>query len=238
MTVKTPRLYICDPIAIGEEINLLPAQMHYLGGVLRMKDGDSVRIFNGQDGEWMSSFHPQNKKVGCLTPTKNLRPQPSMSARVHLLFAPIKKQRMDFLVEKAVELGVTDFHPLLTQNTEVRKLNEERIHAQIIEAAEQCERLTLPKLHALDKLETACQHWAREVPLLVGLERHDCLPIAEAKVQQHGSDVSFLVGPEGGFTQIESEMLCGLDHVTPVNLGDTILRAETAALYGLVHLCS
>ena len=227
---KSPRLYVSDPIKDGQEINLLPAHVHYLSGVMRLKEGAEIRIFNSRDGEWISTFHPINKKTATLRASENIKPQPSTKRRIHLIFAPIKKQRMDFMVEKAVELGATDLHPILTQNTEVRKINTERVQAQIIEATEQCERLDLPTLHALEAMDKKCTGWDKSTTLLCGLERHECPHISAFKNEK---DVAFLIGPEGGFTKEEVTMLTSLDQITPVNLGDTILRAETAALYGL-----
>lgn len=230
---KSPRLYVNSPISDNSDIELLPSHVHYLRSVLRLEDGAEVRVFNGQDGEWLTAFHPISKKAGSLRSVEKIKTQPEPIKRVHLLFAPIKKQRMDFMIEKAVELGVTDLHPILTQNTEVRKINVERVQAQIIEAAEQCERLTLPTLHALDNMDKKCAKWDKNTPLLIGLERHDCPHISEFNTLK---EVAFLIGPEGGFTVQERDILLSSEHIKPVNLGKTILRAETAALYGLVNL--
>jgi 16S rRNA (uracil1498-N3)-methyltransferase len=227
---KYPRLYLADPIQQGQVIALKQNQSHYLLNVLRMKDGAIVRIFNGHDGEWLATIHPQSKKHANLSPTEQIKPQISIEKRVHLLFAPIKKQRMDFLVEKSVELGVTDLHPILTQNTEVRKVNEDRINAQIIEAAEQCERLDLPTLHPLNTLDKKCATWDSNTPLLAAIERQESPHISTIK---HDGDIGFLIGPEGGFTQEEAQAIVSISSITPVDLGARILRAETAALYGL-----
>lgn len=227
---KYPRLYLTDPIQQGQVIALEQNQSHYLLNVLRMKDGAIVRIFNGHDGEWLATIHPQGKKHANLSPTEQIAPQTSIEKRVHLLFAPIKKQRMDFLIEKSVELGVTDLHPILTQNTEVRKVNEDRINAQIIEAVEQCERLDLPMLHPLNTLDKECASWNTDTPLLAAIERQESPHISTIK---RDGDIGFLIGPEGGFTKEEAQAIVSISSITPVDLGARILRAETAALYGL-----
>lgn len=227
---KYPRLYLTDPIQKGQAIDLESAQAHYLVNVLRLNNNDAVRIFNGKDGEWLATLYPEGKKRATLVPTDHIKKQPSKTKHIHLLFAPIKKQRMDFLIEKAVELGVTDLHPVITQNTEVRKINIDRINAQTIEAMEQCERLDLPTLHTLKTIDKKCREWDNTIPLLAAIERQDCPHISTF---DYNENIGFLVGPEGGFTKEEAHQISVLDHVTPVNLGSRILRAETAALYGL-----
>jgi 16S rRNA (uracil1498-N3)-methyltransferase len=159
--------------------------------------------------------------------------QPTTKRAVHLLFAPIKKHRQDWLIEKAVELGVTDFHPVLTQNTEVRKLNESRLTQQILEAAEQCERFDIPQLHELKKLDKVISSWSGALPLFACIERFDTKPL-QAVVPPQRENVALLIGPEGGFTETEKDAIA--KHATAVGLGDTILRCETAVVKALVLL--
>lgn len=137
---------------------------------------------------------------------------------------------MDWLIEKAVELGATDFHPVLTQNTETRKINEERMQKQIFEAAEQCERLEIPALHPLETLELFLQNWPENVPVLACLERFDAPPLSNG-MSKH-TDICLLIGPEGGFTSEEKEKIS--EKAVPVSLGETILRCETAAIKALI----
>ncbi len=235
---KCPRLYVDDRLQDGQAIPLSSSHFHYLSSVLRLTGGDSVRVFNGKDGEWLSAFHPITKKSGEIELSHQIQVQPTLTRRVHLLFAPIKKQRMDFMIEKAVELGVTDLHPVLTQNTNIQKINKDRIVSQIIEAVEQCERLRLPILHEVQPLEKKCLEWDVSIPLLFAVERHECPHISVFHENNNAQNqIALLIGPEGGFTQEEQERLLSLKSISPVSLGNYILRAETAALYGLTFLC-
>ncbi|MAH05581.1 MAG: 16S rRNA (uracil(1498)-N(3))-methyltransferase [Alphaproteobacteria bacterium] len=228
---KLPRLYINAPLNADAEIPFEKAQAHYLHNVLRQNIGDKLRVFNGRDGEWLCRIDDINKKSGSARAEECLHPQPSKPIGITLLCAPIKKHRMDFMIEKAVELGANGIHPVLTQNTEIRKINEERINQQIIEATEQCERLDLPQLKPLAPLNKA-----------LGAYTHIYAAIERAKDIPHIGEIpptdgaALLIGPEGGFTAEECDILRSSQNVIPVSLGQQILRAETAALYGLSFL--
>lgn len=228
---KSPRLYLDAPLNEGQTLALTDAAHHYLKNVMRAETGDDVRFFNGRDGEFAARIETIEKK--CLTARleKQLRAQKNPARRVHLLFAPIRKERMDFLVEKAVELGATDLHIVLTQNTDQRKTNEDRLTAQIIEAAEQCERLDIPALHAGEDLFKKLKSWNADIPLFAALERTEAAPL-----EKQIGDCALLIGPSGGFTSGEKERLCALPFLRPASLGDNILRSETAALCGLARL--
>lgn len=230
---KLPRLYIDSSIDEGENISLSVEHAHYLRNVLRKKEGDQIRVFNGHNGEWLCSITEIGKKSGILVANEHLRKQQEGSKSATLLFAPIKKNRMDFLIEKAVELGATKIQAVITQNTEIRKINEERIKTQIIEAAEQCERLDIPETLPTISLEHAIQ---KHSVILAALERAESAP--HIKNIERTEDVAVLIGPEGGFTKEESEMLAKQPHIQPVSLGERILRAETAALYALTYINS
>ncbi len=232
-TFKYPRLYVEAPLAPSAEMTLNKNQAHYLKNVLRKKEGDPVRLFNGKDGEWLGRISSASKKDMQITLEKQLRVQPYTEPVTALLFAPVKKARQDILIEKAVELGVTDFYPLLTQNTEVRKLNEERLTAQIFEAAEQCERLSIPKLHRLQKLDTLFKDWPDTLPVFACIERFDAAPLSA-----QAGNAAIFIGPEGGFTQEEKEFIAAQKPVRPVTLGKTVYRCETAALKALIVLRS
>jgi len=227
--IKTPRLYIDQPFQAGALISLDKQQSHYLLSVLRMKGGDNLRVFNGRDGEFLSSLRPESKKKADLFLKKCLKDQPADPPARALYFAPIKKQRMDFLIEKAVELGVSDLHPILTMHTEVRRINEERLRAQIIEAAEQCERMSLPRLHPLEDMMSALQKRGADEPLFWACERSDSPILGDIYKGKGG----FLIGPEGGFAAEEISALEVMQGISAVSLGERILRAETAALYCL-----
>lgn len=226
---KFARLYLNEEFSAGGEIPLAEDQVHYLRNVLRAEPGQRVRVFNGRDGEWLAEIAALDKKRGAVRLAERIAVQPPAGPRVMLLFAPIRKHRLDILIEKAVELGVTDLYPVLTARTENRTLKPERISAQIIEAAEQCERLDLPVLYPVQSLDEMLRSWGGPA-ILACVERKDLPALAPLKGL---ADCAFLVGPEGGFDAREIELLCGSPKVSPVGLGETILRAETAALYCL-----
>jgi len=223
---KHPRLYINVPFQENISLALAAEQAHYLKNVLRRSVGDALRVFNGVDGEWLGKIVDLGKKNGGFILMQRLKGQPKPGPKHHLLFAPIKKQRMDMLIEKAVELGVTDLHPVITNRTENRRLNEERIKAQVIEAAEQCERLDVPHLHSVHKLQEKIAQW-EEGLVYAALERVDAPPLHAMNIAG-ASD--FLIGPEGGFDEGELAFLSSNENIQPISLGENILRAETAAL--------
>ena len=215
----------------GLPLTLAPTHCHYLKTVLRRQEGDFIRVFNGIDGEYTAEITTLGKKTGTTTLVEKLKDQPTAAPHVHLLFAPIKKARLEILIEKAVELGVTDLHPVLTMRTENRKLNIERLRAQIIEAAEQCERLDIPQFHAIQKLETVITKWDKTSEIFWANERGENTPLNRCRAQNY----AFLIGPEGGFTNEEAEMLYKVTNITPISLGKRIYRAETAAMLCLSH---
>lgn len=226
---KLPRLYVDVPLSAGTAITLSTDHIHYFKTVLRRQPGDLVRLFNGRDGEWLCALTALDKKTGTATPDRQLRPQPASAPRVHLYFAPIKKASMDWLIEKAVELGATDLHPVLTQNTEIRELNTVRLVQQIMEAAEQCERLDNPRLHDMKKLAALND----DIPMLACIERGDAKPLLAALKERPGQNLSFLIGPAGGFTDDELSQLSARKNWTPVTLGPRVLRCETAVCAAL-----
>lgn len=226
---KLSRLYVEGPLSAGGRVPLTADQAHYLKNVMRRNDGDPLRIFNGRDGEWHGTLAELGKKSGALDLTYQIRTQPTTTRRVHLYFAPVKKAAMDWMIEKAVELGATDLHPVLTQNTEVRKLNDERLTKQILEAAEQCERLIVPVLHPISPLQGA---FDPKIPVMACVERQNMPEITKAAPKN--GDIGVFIGPEGGFTAEEKALLTKMDGIIPVTLGDSVLRAETAACYALI----
>ncbi len=224
-----PRIYQDLSLENSSEITLSPEVSHYLKNVLRKKEGDGVRLFNGREGEYLATITAISKKSVNAEITSKIKEQPTRTGRIHLLFSPIKKSRMAMLIEKAVELGVTDLHPVITGRTENRHLKEDRITAQIIEACEQCERLHLPTLHSVQTLSQKLEKW--EKPLLWAAERQDASQLSTIKSENW----AFLIGPEGGFESAERDMLQNHSHITPISLGQTIYRAETAAIFCLAH---
>lgn len=229
---KAPRLYVTPDLSIGASIVLTDTQTHYLKNVMRMTAGNAVRVFNGRDGEWYATIEIFEKKKSVLALVAQTRPQPPKRRPVHLLFAPIKKPRLEWLIEKAVELGATDLHPIITQHTEIRQINDGRTTAQIVEAVEQCERLDIPCLHDITPLKTKLGAWPKDIPLLVGMERAEA-PSLRSALPSSGP-LAFLVGPEGGFSAEERGWPENLTFLKPVSLGPDILRSETAVTYMLV----
>lgn len=225
--IKLPRIYVEDDLREGGAASLGSAHAHYLCNVLRARAGDSVRLFNGRDGEWRGVLESAGKKDVTIRLARKIKDQPPAPREVRLFFAPVKKARMDWLVEKAVELGATHLHPVLTQNTEVRAINEERIRAQIVEAVEQCERMDVPALFPLQPFLKA----VGDVKIYACLERSD-LPSLQGVVRRDGA-LAFLIGPEGGFTTEEKERILEMENVTGVSLGPRVLRSETAAIVAL-----
>lgn len=228
---KCPRLFVAADLAPSRTLELEGPQHHYIHHVMRMQEGDGLRLFNGRHGEWGAAIVQTGKRRVSLEIKSKLKDQPAQAQGVHLLYAPIKKNRLDFLIEKAVELGVTDLHPVITARTEVRKLNAERLQAQITEAAEQCERLDMPRLHPEMAADLALARWDTEIPVYACIERDgDALPLSD--IVQAGP-CAFLVGPEGGFDPAECERFARHGFLKPVSLGQNILRAETACVAAL-----
>lgn len=228
---KHPRLYVDQSLGNGRAVALSEGQAHYLRTVLRKGTGDMLRLFNEKNGEWLANLNEAGKKSAIAVCAAQIRPSQETGRRTHLFFPPLAKDRLDFLIEKAVELGVTDLRPITTSRTEVRKINAARVTSQIIEAAEQCERLDIPALHEIASVEAALAAWDKTIPVFAALERMDAKPLA-----QPSSDCALLIGPPGGFSDEEKERLANMPFVQAVTLGPRILRTETAALAGLACL--
>jgi 16S rRNA (uracil1498-N3)-methyltransferase len=228
---KLPRLYIDRNFAANATLNLGTAQCHYLKNVLRLKVGDFIRLFNGREGEWLAPLAGFDKNDCTVMLKGKIREQPPKPVETHLIFAPVKKDRLDIIIEKSVELGVTDLHPVLTHRTEVRKINEERIKAQVTEATEQCERFEMPTLHPLVEMKTKITGWKGPPPILCGKERGESPHISAF----HEQAWAFLIGPEGGFDDSEFAFLEEIPYVKALTLGETVLRVETAVMMVLSY---
>lgn len=216
----------------GVGVALEDGQTHYLRTVMRRQAGDRFRVFNGRDGEWLVLISDVSKKGITATTEKQIAPQPENTGAVHLLFVPIKKHRMDILIEKAVELGVTDIHPVLSARADLRAVNQDRLEAQVREAAEQCERFVIPRVHPLVDLKAKIRDWPQETPLYACIERGDNTHINDLKP---GGDCGFVIGPTGGFDDGEIEYFTSQPKIKALSLGKTVYRAETAAIICLVH---
>ena len=232
---KTPRLFYPQGLCIGENIILEGAAHHYLRNVMRKEAGAVIRIFNSASGEFAARIKDIHKKYLTLEIFERLTPPLKTNKntpRIVLLFPPLPKDRNDILIEKAVELGVHELQPVICEHSSVRKLKEDRIEAQIIEAAEQCERLDIPSLHSIIPL-TAALREAR-FPIITALERRDAQYMSDILTTVSRADkIGYLIGPEGGFSDSERSLLDSVPNVLPCTLGSRILRAETAAFYGL-----
>lgn len=228
------RLFVNAPLAEAASVDLEAAQAHYLGTVMRAKPGEAVALFNGRDGEWRAEITEVAKKRATLLVQASLRPQGPPPPDLWLLFAPLKKDATDMVVQKAVELGVTRLQPVMTERTNAARFNTDRARANAIEAAEQCERLTLPEVAEPAPLLRLLAEWDAARPLFVCDETGRGRPLADAAAAQHdGAIAAVLTGPEGGLAGMELDHMRGLSFVVPVVLGPRILRAETAALSAL-----
>ncbi len=232
-----PRLYVTTDLVTGATVNIDDHVAHYLRNVLRRSVGDAVAVFNGRDGEYAAVIEVCDKRLVQLRLDVQQRPQ-EMGPDVWLCFAPLKKNAVDFLVEKATELGVAAFHPVFTQHTAATRLNHDRLAANAIEAAEQCERLTVPVIAAAVTLEHCLASWDPDRQMILCAEAGAVRPMADALHRFTGTPAkpnrwAILCGPEGGFARSELDRLAKLPFVTPVGLGPRILRADTAALAAL-----
>lgn len=227
------RLYTEHGLAAGGPIPLTGNQAHYLRNVMRAATGDTLSVFNGQDGEWEVRIESLSKGSGMLSLVRQTREQVAETGP-WLLFAPIKRGPLDFLVQKAVELGASALWPVMTERTNAGRVNMDRMAATTIEAAEQSERLTLPDLRAPEKYSIVLENWPQDRRLLVCVERSAAPAIGNILHNQAGTDNwAILTGPEGGFSSSELDLLTQLPFVSLVSLGPRILRAETAALAAL-----
>ncbi len=232
------RLYVDEDLAEGRSLGLDHARAHYLRSVLRLVRGAEIALFNGRDGEWLARLDGLGKGWASLTVGRRLRAQDA-TPDLWLVFAPIKRARIDFLAEKATELGVARLQPVMTRHTAVARVNTERLAANAREAAEQCGRLGVPEVRAPCELFALLAEWPAERRLLLCAEAGPARPIGEVLAEQaeraaaDPSPFAVLTGPEGGFAQSELDGLLDLPFVTPVGLGPRILRADTAALAAL-----
>lgn len=225
------RLYVEQTLARDERVVLSEGQSKYLLRVMRLGDGAALRAFNGRDGEWRSVLRVEGKKA-LLQPIEQTRSQ-SSSLDLTLFFAPIKKVRTDFIVEKASELGVRTLQPVITDYTQSSRVRVDRLRALVIEAAEQTERMDIPVVCEDLPLVKALADWDENKPLYYCDEGSEARPMVEVLAGEARPAAGVLIGPEGGFAPQEREMLRALDFVKPVTLGPRILRAETAVVSAL-----
>lgn len=226
----TPRLFVPDDLTEGADLAATPGQAHYLGTVLRQAPGAALRLFNGRDGEFAARIAFLRKDRAAFEVGRQIRPQ-APEPDLWLVFAPLKRDATDLVVEKATELGAAALLPVFTERTNTARLNLDRLRGIATEAAEQCERLTVPRMADPQRLPDLLAAWPAGRRLVVALERAEAPPPRGCD-----SPTALLVGPEGGFAPAEAEMLRRREFVVPVSLGPRILRAETAAIAGLALL--
>ncbi|WP_064706227.1 16S rRNA (uracil(1498)-N(3))-methyltransferase [Rhizobium bangladeshense] len=229
---RMQRLFVDAPLSSGAAVEASAEQFNYLANVLRMEDGAEILIFNGRDGEWKAALSFPTRKRILLTATEQTRPQPAPSD-LHYLFAPLKVGRMDYLVQKAVEMGAGLLQPVLTQHVQGRITSLDKLRANVVEAAEQCGILAIPDVAEPVRLSELLDRWPKERRIIYcdeGDAGQNPLPVLSSIRERH---LALLVGPEGGFSEAERKRLRGLDFVTAIPLGPRILRADTAAVAAL-----
>ena len=232
---KLIRLFVTAPLANNAAVELGQDQAHYLKNVMRVKEGDAVALFNGYDGEFRARMESFGKRAAHLIVEDRLRAQQA-ECDLWLVFAPLKRARIDYLIEKATELGAGALVPVITRRTNVERLNLERLRAHAIEAAEQSERLTVPRIAEPRSLDDVLADWDGTRRIMLCDESGTAPPAATVLGRQSAAAWAVLIGPEGGFAETELDALRKLPFVSSVSLGPRILRADTAALAGLAVL--
>jgi 16S rRNA (uracil1498-N3)-methyltransferase len=235
---RSPRLFVAASLGVGSAVTPDAAQMHYLANVLRMKPGDPVLVFNGMDGEWKAHLAQAAKRNAVLLVETQTRPQPQ-SGSLHYLFSPLKRARLDYMVQKAVEMGVSRLHPVMMRHTQAERVNLDRMRANAIEAAEQCGILDIPQIAAPLDFSAALAALSSSCHLVFCDEDAPCSdPVAGLRADLGhrcggGAELAVLIGPEGGFGEEERAMLLRRPRTSRIALGPRILRADTAAVAAL-----
>jgi 16S rRNA (uracil1498-N3)-methyltransferase len=229
---RLQRLFVGPDLGPEAAIELEKDHSNYLLNVLRLAEGAELLVFNGRDGEWLARLEQPSKKKATLLAIEQTRPQPPRPDLVYL-FAPLKQARLDYMVQKAVEMGAGVLQPVLTQHTQVHKLNSARLAANAIEAAEQCGILSIPRIEEPIRIDRLLETWDGHRQILFcdeGAETDNPLPLL-SNLERGRKAV--LIGPEGGFSADERRMLSALPFVKAIPLGPRILRADTAAVAAL-----
>lgn len=220
------RLFTEQPLHAGSSIALADKEAHYLVSVMRADIGDTLRLFNGRDGEWNASVVEKSKSKALLKLNSQHAPQ-RRSLPMTVCFAPPRGGRIDSIIEKATELGASVLQPLRTHHSVVDKINEEKWAATVREAAEQCERMDVPEIRPLVTLPQLLGAWPKDAPLLHGDESGASAPIV---LRERPKSWGLLIGPEGGFSEAERGLIARVPSVQGVSLGPRILRVDTAVI--------
>lgn len=235
---KIPRLFFDGLLSDGAQLEAGREQANYLRNVLRLPVNADVLVFNGRDGEWMARTRYEGRRQCALDVVSQTRVQ-TPSNNLHYLFAPLKHARLDYMVQKAVEMGAGILQPVMTQHTQVTRVNEERMRANVIEASEQCGVLSIPAVAPVEKLNAVLEKWPQDRLLIFCDEDEpvaDPVELLRSRATGAGkpcSSVTLLVGPEGGFSPDERERIRNVPGSVTISLGPRILRADTAAVAAL-----
>ncbi|MGL3605997.1 16S rRNA (uracil(1498)-N(3))-methyltransferase [Rhizobium sp. G187] len=229
---RMQRLHVEADLSSQQGFEATSEQFNYLANVLRLEDGAEILVFNGRDGEWRATLRFPTRKRILITPAEETRPQPADSD-LHFLFAPLKVGRMDYLVQKAVEMGAGVLQPVMTQHVQGKIGSVERLQANVVEAAEQCGILAIPQVREPLKLKDLLERWPADRRIIYCDEDSATQNPLPALQSIRERSLALLVGPEGGFSEEERQLLRGLAFVTAIPLGPRILRADTAAVAAL-----
>ena len=229
---KMQRLFVDADLSAGGRVAVSAEQFNYLANVLRMSEDDPILLFNGRDGEWQARLTFESKKKLTLTIERQTREQTSQP-ELHFLFAPLKVGRLDYLIQKSVEMGAGVIQPVITQHTQNHRVSVEKLQANALEAAEQCGILALPLVCPPQKLDMILGTWDISRRIIFCDEDHTTQNPMSALSNVKEKHLAVLIGPEGGFSDDERSLLRGLPFVTAIPLGPRILRADTAAVAAL-----
>ena len=234
---KSQRLFLNAVLRQGESIETTREQANYLINVLRLRTGAKILVFNGRDGEWAAELQVFGRKKCSLIPETQTRSQPKPSNLIYC-FSPLKQARLDYMVQKAVEMGVGVLQPIVTQYTQVRNINEKRLAANAVEAAEQCGILNIPEIRQTISLKEIANLIDENTRLYFCDEEAADASATVGPSIKRAQSMALLIGPEGGFSPEERQFVKALPNVVLLGLGPRILRADTAAIAALAVIQS
>jgi len=245
--VNKIRMYVDDSFADSKNVSLSNKQTHYLINVMRCKPGDTLLIFNNYE-EWLAEIiHIQHRIYALQCLSLERTGDDDLSYGITLIFSPIKKERTDYIVEKATEMGVTSIIPVITEFTSRKNFNRQRLQMHAIEASEQCRRLMVPTLHEATPIKHLIQGWHTSDPIIFCDEKrsyasstmNDINKVIKDESQRNSSTTGILIGPEGGFSKEEREFLYRQEYIHPISLGRNILRSDTAVISAIaITICA
>ncbi|MEG6508737.1 16S rRNA (uracil(1498)-N(3))-methyltransferase [Methyloligella sp. 2.7D] len=232
MPSKLQRLFVKAQMRAGAEVECPAAQSHYLANVLRLKPGDNILLFNGEEGEWLGELISAGKSGARLRLVDQTRPQ-SAGPDLHYLFSPLKRARLDYMAQKATEMGVSRLQPVIMRHTVAERVRIDRLEANAVEAAEQCGVLRVPEVDEPVKLPKLLQNWNADRRIVFADEQAGGQSPLQSLEAIAPGPLALLIGPEGGFHEEERAMLLEKPFVHPISLGPRIMRADTAAVAAL-----